>query len=88
MARRRRREATTKGKEASQSDYRFHGESVILERGTRIRTEGMMVCKELGLINLHTNGVEAQTRGDHEGKRGQPKRCIIALKECVIRGEE
>ena len=88
MARRRRREATTKKKEASQSDYRFNGESILLERGNRIRNEGVMVCKEKRLINLQTNGEEAQTRGDHERKRGQPKRCIIALKECVIRGEE
>jgi hypothetical protein len=37
--------------------------------------------KELELIHLHTNGEEAQKSGDHEGKRGHPKRLKVAWRE-------
>ena len=34
-----------------------------------------MASKELGLIRLHPNGEEAQTRGDHEGDK-RPQKAI------------
>ena len=37
------------------------------------------------MIHLHPDGEEAQTRGDHEEERGQPKRFKFAWGERIIR---
>ena len=84
-----------KGKEDYRSIFWYHAWDHCHSRGVsnikpaslieQLELESVMAWNKLGLIHLHPNGEEAQTRGDHEGERGQPKRLKVLWEERIVR---